>query len=436
MYPKNYSWLLGVLTLISQPVHAAQVNNKQAIYKQQKTQALTLDDAIATALAQSPNLKAYDSAVRAAQGVTAQAGLWSNPELGIEAENIAGRTPYKGINSAEMTYGISQELQVGGKLSAQKKIAGKGQEIASLEQQAAMLDMIREVTIAYTEAVAADEIVRLAAEQAELAGDVLKSVKRRVDAAASPLIQKSRAEVEQASAMMTQDKAQRDYRIAMQKLAALMGDGAFSTTIDNRAFYQLEKPGRMVLEQNRKANPDLIKLNSYLEQSQANLALERANATPNPRINLGVRDFRENDSQAFVAGVSFPIPVFNANRGNIEKARYDISRIEQENQQATLDTNTTFIAAYEQMENAYLQAETLKETILPAANKAFRLAREGYGLGRFPYLEVLDAQRSLFSVRQQQIEALKNFHIAKAQAERLGAAHLAMIQNTGAQHVK
>ena len=75
------------------------------------------------------------------------------------------------------------------------------------------------------------------------------------------------------------------------------------------------------------------------------------------------------------------------------------------------------------MENAYFQANTLKTQILPSAQKAFSLAREGYGLGRFPYIEVLDAQRSLFSVKQQHIAALRSYHTARAVLERLTASH-------------
>ena len=62
-----------------------------------------------------------------------------------------------------------------------------------------------------------------------------------------------------------------------------------------------------------------VKLNSSLEQSKARLELEQANAIPDPRLSVGVRDFRDSGDQAFIVGVSLPIPVFNANRGNIEE---------------------------------------------------------------------------------------------------------------------
>ena len=46
-----------------------------------------------------------------------------------------------------------------------------------------------------------------------------------------------------------------------------------------------------------------------------------------------------------------------------------------------------------------------------------QLTSEGYDTGRFSYLEVLDAQRSLFEARQQYVESLIRYHKAVAEIE-------------------
>lgn len=393
---------------------------------------LTLENAIIKALSESPRLKASNSGVAAAKGELHQSTAWVNPEIGVQAENVAGKGTYKGFDSAEVTYGVTQEITIGGKISARENIAGKGLEIASLDEQATMLDVICDVTTAYTEAVAAEENVYLATEQKGLAEDVLKSVSVRVGAAAAPLIQKSRAEVERSTATIALDTAMREREITRKKLATLLGDEKLMFALDRNAFYAATKPDIVDIEEKIKNNPSLMKLNTSLEQSKARLDLEEANTIPDPRLSVGVRDFRNNGEQAFVVGVSLPIPVFNANRGNIEKVRNEISRTEFENRNATLTINADLVRAEQQMGNAYLRAETLKHEVLPSADKAFRLSREGYNAGRFPYLEVLDAQRGLFVVKQQHITALKEFYISKAQVERLSAMHLPKIQNKGA----
>lgn len=424
MYPKLFFWLLCATTLSFTPVFAESglpptaANEARAV--------LSLDSMIARALANSPRLKAFNNGIAAAQGELLQSGTWQNPEIGLEAENFAGSGAYNGFDSTEVTYGISQQLEIGGKIPARKYIAGKGVEIATIEQQAARLDLIRDVTIAYAETVAAEENVQLASEQKNLAVDVFKSVSVRVDAAAAPLIQKSRAEVERSTTTIGYEIATRERDISRINLAVLLGEEQLPETLDNTSFFDVQNLDTLSGE-GLKSNPELAKLHVALEQSKGVLDLEMANAMPDPRINIGVRDLRDSGDQAFVLGVSLPIPVFNANQGNIGKARHTVLKNELDNEQAALTLRTELMRAQQQMENAYLQAKTLESEILPSAEKAFSLAREGYRLGRFPYLEVLDAQRSLFSVKQQRIAALKAYHISRAMAERLTAAHLTKI---------
>ncbi|TAF14576.1 MAG: TolC family protein [Alphaproteobacteria bacterium] len=439
MYQKKLLWLLCATIVTCQPVFAQNAANIKLDGKpltavavaSAKPKGFTLDDAIAKALAQSPRLKAFNSGVAAAKGEQRQAGAWQNPEISYTNENFGGGAAYKAISPQQNSFGVTQLIEVGGKISARENIAGKGVEIASLDEQAAKLDIIREVTTAYADAVAAEENVRLASEQKDLAEDVLKSVSIRVAAAAAPLIQKSRAEVERSTATIALDTAMREREITQKNLATLLGEERVMFTLDSRAFYVVTKPDIAGIEEKLKVNPNLVKLGALTEQSKARLDLEKANAIPDPRFTVGMIDIPSARDRAFMVGVSLPIPVFNANRGNIEKARNEVSRTEFENHNAVLTINADLTRAQQQMENAYLRAETLKHEVLPSAEKAFTLARHGYELGRFPYLEVLDAQRSLFTVKQQQITALKEYHAARAMLERLSAIHAARIDIKG-----
>jgi cobalt-zinc-cadmium efflux system outer membrane protein len=265
--------------------------------------------------------------------------------------------------------------------------------------------------------------VSLAAEQKSLAEDVLKSVGVRVDAAASPLIQKSRAEVERSAAAVALDAAKRDRAVARSALAALMARDEASFKLDKRAFFTLAKRDPQAGPDTLKGNPDVLKLTTALERSKAVLDLERANGVPDPRLVAGLVEIPSAKDRALVVGVSLPIPVFNANRGNIDRARGELSRTEQLGRDAALSLGADLTRAQQQMDSAYVQAQALKTQILPSAQEGFKLAREGYSQGRFPYLEVLDAQRSLFGAKQQQIAALRAYHTARAVLERLTARH-------------
>ena len=60
---------------------------------------------------------------------------------------------------------------------------------------------------------------------------------------------------------------------------------------------------------------------------------------------------------------------------------------------------------------------SLREEILPGAQSAFDAANKGFSAGKFNFLDVLDAQRTLFQVKSQYIQALLDAHMAVAEIE-------------------
>jgi cobalt-zinc-cadmium efflux system outer membrane protein len=69
---------------------------------------LTLKTAIERALTASPRLGIAEAEVAAAKGTERQAELLPNPEFTFEAENVGGSGPYRRLDSAELTYGLTQ----------------------------------------------------------------------------------------------------------------------------------------------------------------------------------------------------------------------------------------------------------------------------------------------------------------------------------------
>ena len=380
--------------------------------------SLSLDAAIQKALTASPRLKAIHAGKHATEGERQQAGLWHNPEIGIEAENFAGGGAYRSFDSAEVTYGVSQRLEVGGKRGARVEAANHTLALAESDEAAARLDLIRDVTIAYMDAVAAQEAVTLTAEQESLAEEVLQAVTTRVDAAREPIIQRSKANVTMATTRIAREKAERDVIAAKLALAALWGESTVGYTLDGSAFFTITEPKHLD-DMAWQRSPDYTRWESAIARNKAEHVLEKANAVPDPTIDAGIRDLRDSGDQAFVLGVSFPIPVLNRNQGNIEKTRQEIIRAESERDATGLSLRASATKAYQALETAYYQAVALHQTILPAAEEAFALSREGYGLGKFSYLEVLDAQRTLNDTRFQYHESLKDYHRSRAELERL-----------------
>lgn len=410
MYRKLFSGMLCTSILFTTPVMAAE--------------KLTLSTAIQKAVAHSPRLQSAKAGQLASQGERRQAGLWQNPELEVTAENIAGSGSYRGVSSAEVTYGVSQPFEIGGKRSARKEMATHSVTLADYDYRAAELDVVREAMQAFTDAVAAAEEVTLAKQQQKLAGEMLKSVSERVNAAREPLIQKSKANVAVATSRIALEKAERSQEATRKMLASIIGVESGAITLDASTFYVVKPPRSISVMQDALAsNPDIARWKPAVSHSKAALELEQANAVPDPRLNAGLRDFRDTGDKALVLGVSIPFPVLNSNQGNIAKARAEVSKSMSDQKASELMLSSELERDLQTQQAAYMQATTLKKDVLPEAEKAFSQARQGYQAGKFSYLEVLDSERTLAEARLQYIEALKEYHTQQANIDRLTASN-------------
>ncbi len=396
---------------------------------------LTLPEAIDRVIAMSPRLKASQAAVEARQGSDRQAQAFVNPEAAFEAENFAGNGVYKGYDSAETTLAISQLLEVGGKRSARQRYAQQAVALARIDHEGTRLDLIRDVTLAYIDVLVAQAATDLAKNQETLAGQVLESVTRRVDAAREPLLQKSKAEIAVSTSRFNHERAKRELMRTRHVLVSLWDGREASPRLDERYLAHLDAPlTQEELEAQMDSNPSLARWKAQQSQLEAAYALEQAQAIPDPRLSVGIRDSQESGNQALIAAIALPIPVLNRNEGNIDRARKEIIEAENLEKATYLQLRGSLVQALETMMNAYSQADHLQSAILPAAKKAFKLSRQGYGAGKLSYIEVLDAQRTLFEAREQLIATQKDYHSARAEIERLTGAHSLQANAKGTSH--
>ena len=414
--------LMGVL---SQPLRAEEPHSPEAhkhaecVYN--AGSVLTLPDAIQNALDYSPRLKSAAAGVEAAKGVEDQAGHLPNPEIGFEAGNVAGSGEFGGTDSAEFTYSLTQTVEIGGKRSARRNAAEAARGAAGTALMVEQLGIKRDVRIAYCDALAKDEAVKLAVEQEQLAEDILQTVSEQVQAAAEPEIQLSKAEVAYAASVIERERKEHELKVAKERLAKLLGTSALDSSLDHAHFFELRAPGSI---ENYRANlariPDIQRFSHIEMEKESLLDLERARAIPDPKFSLGVRDFRGSGDQAFIFSVSLPIPVFNQNRGNVARAHAEVRQAVNDARQAKLTLERQLTESWEQWSTYYSEAQRLKTKLLPSAERAFKLARIGFAKGRFSYHEVLDAQRTLFDAKSQYYDSLRRYHTARANVERLG----------------
>lgn len=386
----------------------------------QTTPRLGLDSAIARAVDSDPGVRAAAAGVDAARGGLRQARARPNPELSAEIDNFNGRGDLRGFTSAETTFSLSQEMEVGGRRSARVRLADRELHGAELDRVVRGLDLIREVQSAYYDALAAQELVAIAEERLQTAEALNRSVARRVNAARDPLMAGARAEAGLSEARIALARARSEAATSRAGLASFLGgDDGFTLVA---ADFSLPRTIDHAHDALTDTSPDVARLIAERDRSGASVNVERSLSWQNPTLSFGYRRFEDRDGEgAFVAGVSVPLGVFDRNRGSLARARADQRRAELELEAGRRALSREYSALERAIRTDAAAVRSTEDEVIPQAERALALAQDGYDRGAFSYLDVLEAQRALSDARQSRVEALKSFHDNEAAIDRLTA---------------
>lgn len=381
--------------------------------------SLTLEQAITAAIDGDPGLRAAGAGVDAALGSRRQARARANPELGVEVENFNGRDELRGFDGAETTFTLSQQVDLSGQRRARIRVAERELHGAELDRVVRGLDLVRDVQSAYYEALAADERVAIERERLATAEALNVSVARRVNAARDPLMARARAEASLAEARIALVRAEAEARSARQQLASLAGlPEGFGLTPSDFALPQVLDHDHALSDD----DPDLARAAAERDRASATVSLERSTAWANPNLTLGYRRFEDRDGDgALVAGFSIPLGVFDRNRGAVERARAEERRAELELEARRRAISREYATLQRAIETDAQAIRSIEQDVIPQAERALALARDGYDRGAFSYLDVLEAQRALTDARQRRIETLTSYHSNEAALDRLTA---------------
>jgi len=407
---------------------------------------LTLRDAVRLALQRNPELAAFAKEMRALEGVTLQVGLLRNPDLVVNIENVGNMQKLQGdLNSSESvskevvqqltTIRLNQLIELGGKRAARVVAASLGQEVAGKDYEARRVELIARVANVFIEVLAGQERLRLAEETSQLAQKVVNTVARRVQAGKAPPIEETRAGVAFSTTRIELVQAQRDLAAARKRLTLLWGN---SSPQFNKALGDLGSlvilPSFETLAERVLVSPMALRSLKNVEQRKAMLAVEQTRRIPNLTLGGGALHHAQLGGTTVVAGLMLPLPLFDRNQGNLQEAYQRVDKAIDEQAATDLRLKAELTQAYEALSAAQNETRVLRSEILPAARSAFEVTNKGYELGKFGYLEVLDAQRTLFQNQILYVRALANYQRLVNELERLIAGPIDAIPDGAANY--
>jgi outer membrane protein, heavy metal efflux system len=309
----------------------------------------------------------------------------------------------------------------GGKREARTALAERSVDIAEAGVVISQADIAYEVQALYVDLAITEDRARLAAERLDAARAAETLIAKRVDAARDPLLAGSRAT---ADALVAEGELNRLTQEATRLRTALADFWAGMPEFDADLCGLSGGDQHDAHTLDVGTSPELARIEASRRQAQAAVRVAEAERVADVTWSAGVRKFGTDESLAVLGGVSVPIGASRRAEPRQQQAGAAARQLEAESdalRQSLLRDAT-------RLERTALGAldtlTALDAGPIPEATRAVALANDGYARGAFSYLDVLDAQRLLFGLRDQRLDLLRTYHLAEAALARIQARDL------------
>ncbi len=321
-------WLAGLAAALAQyptnppPILAAPGHSFRS---------LTLAEAQREALEKNWDLLAARSDIDLATAQKIMAHEFPNPTIALSSTkiNTDGQPNSTSLGNSvihrnyDTIAAINQLLEIGGKRSSRQATAAAGHTAAAARFQDARRLLDLGVSQAYITAVLAEANVRILKQSAASlrkeaqiaairlnAGDISASDKSQIEIAAD------RLELEAQTSETTAASA----RISLEVLLGIehpKGDWTATDSLEQLTTL----PGQMQPMPGAAARPDLLAAQASLRKAEADLKLQKAMRIPDPTFLVQYERQPPDQPNTLGIGFSFPLPLWNRNRGAIQGAK-------------------------------------------------------------------------------------------------------------------
>src|SRR3989454_5972187 len=397
-------YFFWALFLVAVPARA------QTPASEQKT--ITLEELQQMALQNNPTFRQSAANIQASEGRKKQSGLYPNPTVGYQGEQIRGGS----FHGGEQGFFVQQDIVLGGKLGLNRQIFDQELKQAETEADEQKLRVVTNVRMSYIQAPAAQQMLELRHNLSKLADDAVETSHQLANVGQADAPDVLESEVEAQQAQLAVAMAEQSQQRVWKALAAVVGNprlplmklqGKLDDTPPVSADELVEKI----------VNESPAVRIAELGVKRAEAALARAKREPIPDLQLRggmqqngelLSDGRSVGLQGF-ADVGVRIPIFNRNQGNIATAKADAERARREVERVKLVLRERSASVVQNYTFSQAAVDRYKNQMIPRAQKAYEMYTKKYREMAAAYPQVLIAQRTLMQLQVSYINALENF---------------------------
>src|SRR5436309_6441235 len=422
------AWPSGTLVLLLVAALAA-----PGVAQAQPGSELTVDEVVARALADSPDLRAARAEIDAAVGRLQQAGLRPNPML-----ELGGQKALSPDNN--VTIGLSVPLDLNGRKEGRVGVAEREVQMKRAQVRDRERRLAADVRMKAGELLAVRRGLAVTDDLLTVNRDALRLLQNRVRQGATPALEENLMLVEVNRLDATRQMLASCVEIASLQLKALAGmapDAPLALRGDLASAVP-PSPADEAARQALSNRPDLDAARADVAMGAAKIRKERAEGRWDASVNVGYQrqDFGfdlngvtntgatrpiQDVVHYFGAGVSIVLPVRNRNQGNIAAASAEAQAAERRLQFAELTVRQEVAAALAQYAAARRSLEIYERGVRDVATRNLAVVRQTYALGRGSLLDVIAEQRRYIEIENGYTDTLKQVYDAMVEIDRVTA---------------
>ena len=303
---------------------------------------------------------------------------------------------------------VNQLFEIGGKRASRQRSAEHGIKAAKARYEDARRVLDLGVTKAYVMAVQLDLNAKTLRDSADslrreadiaaarlAAGDISTADKTRIEVDAQRFLQDARAA----------ESSARQQRITLENLIGTphpSGNWVATDSLETLVAVPAASEGEAAPLPRR---ADLVAAEQNADKAEADLRLQRALRVPDPTVSAIYEHNPPDGNQTVGLGVSFPLPLWNHNRGAIEQAeaarQQAIVQVDKVRAQIAADIAT----AREAYREAAARRKNYVTEIQPKSAQILKIISFSYSKGGASLLDLLSAQRDDNDARIATIQA-------------------------------
>jgi len=383
---------------------------------------LTLADAVERARTTNPELRAATQEVEIVRGRLVKARYPSqfNPQLGGEGGYRSRSGPGGSASATDYGVALSQEIEVAGQRGA--RIAEAEKNLARAEAQVhdreRLLDA--EVKQAFFAVLVGTRRVQLLNHIEELDRRVRDAAAARATAGESSVIEANLAAIRYGQARKATLDSDAELESAQATLRRLL-------SLDSSAPLDLigDLPGtarRLTIEgavsRALEMRPDLVAAGREVDRIDAEQALTRRLAVPNPTVEAFYRKEDIEPNRIAGAGLRIPLPLFDRKQGELvtlagqqTQARFQVAAVRQRIEQEVVESLQRYQAAGRAL-------AVFEQDVLGRVDETFGFIEAAYRAGKIDLFQLVVVQNDLVSAQLSYLDALARFRQSEVDLER------------------